>query len=184
MRIEDIVRADKVKRHRALEFLYSDIFPSVKSFILKNNGTAEDALDIFQEGVIVLYDSIKNGKFKNDSTVKTYLFSICKNKWYSKYKEVLKERDILKNGHHNLQNSSYIDDQLLANTMKGLGSDCVKILVGFYYDKMSMKEIMETFNLGSVQAAKNKKMRCLRYLMNLVKKKGFTFANFIVENEN
>ena len=39
---------------------------------------------------------------------------------------------------------------------------------------------METFHLGSEQAAKNKKHRCLNSLIEMIKVRGITQQNFFV----
>jgi DNA-directed RNA polymerase specialized sigma24 family protein len=43
----------KSKDNQAYEILYKFYYPSVKNFILKNNGTEDDAKDIFQETIII-----------------------------------------------------------------------------------------------------------------------------------
>ena len=45
---------------KAAETIYKDNFNMVQSFILNNNGSYDDARDIFQEAMIVLYENAKN----------------------------------------------------------------------------------------------------------------------------
>jgi len=44
---------------------------------------------------------------------------------------------------------------------------CKKILILFYYENRSMKEIAEIMNLANDKVAKNKKNRCLNKLRSL-----------------
>ena len=45
-----------------LEKLYSEYFPGVKSYICLNNGDSDEAFDVFQEAVIVLFKKVKMKK--------------------------------------------------------------------------------------------------------------------------
>jgi len=43
----------KSKDNQAFEVLYKFYYPSVKNFITKNNGSVDDAKDIFQETIFI-----------------------------------------------------------------------------------------------------------------------------------
>ena len=47
----------------AIETIYRENFGMIQSYILKNNGIQEDARDIFQEAMIVLYEKAKVDSF-------------------------------------------------------------------------------------------------------------------------
>ena len=68
----------------------------------------------------------------------------------------------------------------LNELMTELKEDCQKLLLGFYYERKSMKDLMEIFKLGSEQAAKNKKLRCMDSLIRLVKGREMTIENFLI----
>ena len=57
--------------------------------------------------------------------------------------------------------------------MNELSDDCRDVLTEFYFNKRSMAELMEMFNVNSIQAAKNKKWRCLNCLARMFREKGF-----------
>ena len=48
----------------------------VQSLIINNNGSSDDARDIFQEAVIVLYEKARTGTFELNCQLKTYLYSV------------------------------------------------------------------------------------------------------------
>ena len=56
----------------------------VLQFILNNNGNEDDAKDVYQEGIIVLYNKIKGGDFELSSKLKTYIYSVCRRIWLKK----------------------------------------------------------------------------------------------------
>jgi len=50
-----------------------------------------------------------------------------------------------------------------------LGEPCKKILTLFYYDNLSMKEIVEHLPYENEQVVRNKKYKCLQALTGLIK---------------
>src|SRR6516225_9821011 len=53
----------------------------VQSLILNNNGNREDAKDIFQEAIIVLYEKSKSDSFQLSCLIKTYVYSVSRRLW-------------------------------------------------------------------------------------------------------
>src|SRR5579859_3825256 len=66
---------------KAIETIYKQHFNMVQSLILSNNGYPDDARDIFQEAMIVLYEKARSGSFELNSQLKTYLYSVCRRLW-------------------------------------------------------------------------------------------------------
>ena len=64
-----------------LDRLYQLYFPMVVKLVTRNNGTEDDAKDIFQEALMVLYDKIQRKDLTLSSSFKTYLYAVCKNLW-------------------------------------------------------------------------------------------------------
>ena len=48
---------------KCVETIYKENFGMVQAFIINNNGTYDDARDIFQEAVITLYEKAKSDSF-------------------------------------------------------------------------------------------------------------------------
>ena len=57
----------------------------------------------------------------------------------------------------------------LLNTLEALGENCKKILLLFYYENRSMKEILAELPYENEQVVRNKKSKCLKKLETLVK---------------
>jgi DNA-directed RNA polymerase specialized sigma subunit len=49
-----------------------------------------------------------------------------------------------------------------------LGETCRKILVHYYYDDLSMKEIFERMDYESEQVVRNKKYKCMKQLTQML----------------
>src|ERR1700749_1628139 len=62
----------------------------VQSLILNNSGYPDDARDIFQEAMIVLYEKVKSGSFELNCLVKTYLYSVCRRLWLKRLQQMQK----------------------------------------------------------------------------------------------
>ena len=71
-----------------LKRLYLAYFPMVMQLIINNNGDAGDAKDIYQEGIIIHYNKVKNGDFELSSKLKTYIYSVCRRLVVKKVKPV------------------------------------------------------------------------------------------------
>ena len=179
--LSDLTSNNHKKRRQALEVIYQEYFPHVSRLVIAQGGTEEDAMDVFQEGVIDFYTNIKTGAFKNISSSKTYLIAICKNKWYQRFKKEKRLVEVAKLQTPISEEYEEIDTKLLASLIDELNPDCRRVLRSFYYQKDSMAQIKDDFNLSSIQAAKNKKFRCLKYLMRLIKEKGLSQNNFLLK---
>ena len=73
-----------------LSALYKKYYKIVLKFILYNSGTSADAQDIYQETIIVLFESVKKPGFELKCQLQTYIFSIAKRLWL---KELKKKRE-------------------------------------------------------------------------------------------
>ena len=62
-------------------------FQAVEQYVKQMKGNAQDAEDVFQDGIVHLIMNIRNGKYKGASNVKTYFTGICKNLWLQKYRQ-------------------------------------------------------------------------------------------------
>jgi RNA polymerase sigma factor (sigma-70 family) len=79
---EQILLDGFVKSERKiLLFFYESHLPIVINYIRKNGGNDEDARDVFQEALLVLYKQAKSGEFVLLASLKTYIFSICRHQW-------------------------------------------------------------------------------------------------------
>lgn len=74
--------------------IYKQNLPQLTRWIVKNNGSEEDALDIFHEGIESIIRKIYDHKIPSNLNFGGYLFTICKNKWLDSLKETKKLAEV------------------------------------------------------------------------------------------
>ena len=77
---------DDISMEQSIRYLYHDsgIKQDVQKYIMSKSGDKQMVEDVFQEGVVHLIMNIKKEKFKGESSIKGYLFGICRNVWLKK----------------------------------------------------------------------------------------------------
>jgi RNA polymerase sigma factor (sigma-70 family) len=141
-------------------------------------GTEQDADDIFQETVVSFIDAIQKSKFRQESGIRTYLISISKNIWYNEIRRRQRagNREKLFEMERNQEDpgiNEIIQDRELKKQLNqllgSLGDSCRKILEMFYYENLSMKEIVSHLHYENEQVVRNKKYKCLQQLTDKMK---------------
>ncbi len=169
------MKGSKEQRDRALGVIYKNNKEKVCSFVLSNSGSEEEAKDIFQEAVIAFYENVRNEKFKGESTISTYLYSITRFKWLNQ----IKKNSVRKEHQESVVQEQFMDSPL-ATLMEGerkagvlevlalLGTACKDLLIENMYHGASMKEIAKNGLYSSEQIVRNKKYKCLQKLKELI----------------
>jgi RNA polymerase sigma factor (sigma-70 family) len=83
--IEAISRRESLER--PVRYLYELHFDNLTHFIKKNKGSQQDAEDLFQELILVFIDLVQTGKFRGQSSIKTFLYAIARNLWLNELKK-------------------------------------------------------------------------------------------------
>jgi RNA polymerase sigma factor (sigma-70 family) len=158
--------------------LYKDHAEITRSFIKGKGGTEQDADDIFQETVVSFIDAVQKSKYRQESGIRTFLISISKNLWYNEIRRRQRadNRERLFESDRDQEDSGInevIQDRELKNQLnqllQDLGDSCRKILELFYYENLSMKEIVSHMHYENEQVVRNKKYKCLQQLTDKMK---------------
>ncbi|MFI5152244.1 MAG: RNA polymerase sigma factor [Chitinophagales bacterium] len=169
---------DRTQLNVAIRFIYQQYSEPVSSFIMSRGGSQHDAEDIFQETVVAFIEVVKNGKFREEASLKTFLIAIAKNIWYNalnKRKRSQEREKVfeLDRATEELDIGHAIGDremkQKLRNLLDLLGEPCKKLLILFYYDNLSMKEMLDHLPYENEQVIRNKKYKCLQQLIGIMK---------------
>ena len=129
----------------------------------------EEAVDIFQYSIISFYENVVDGAIEemNDAGIKTYLYSIGKNKLLAdtrrkakiSYQEELEDVEV-----EVLNPNEEADDRrrFLERILTELGEPCSQILKLFYFNNLSNDEIAEIMCYKNGNTVKNLKYKCLQ----------------------
>ena len=162
----------------AILFLYQRYSEATRSFIMSYGGNEQDADDVFQETVVAFIDSVKKGKYREEASIKTFLASVAKHVWFNELKKKeragLREKKFESTRDQEQQDVSHqIGDleqrQQLRDMLQQLGEPCQKLLLLFYYENLSMKEITDHLPYENEQVVRNKKYKCLQQLTGMIK---------------
>lgn len=162
---------------RALEYLYKKHLDAIVSFIVARNGSREEAKDIFQDAIISMMMSVKEGKFEGKSSLRTFLHAISKNLWYRRFKRSITADEYkasLDPQEKELGDPEFLmvdqDAQTqLHDLMNNLKDKCRQVLT-YWAQKYSMKDIATLLGYSNEQVVRNKKNHCMKELKELVRK--------------
>lgn len=171
--LEGIAKSER----EAMRQVYHQYLPEIRAFIRRNSGTEDDASDLFQEAVIVLYRKLQTGDFHLTSTLGAYLISICRNQWYDRlkrhsYKKELRMEVIEKYDYEDPDQDTIAAIQestrksVFQKAFLKLGDSCQKIL-SLFFQKIPMKEIAVQLDTTEGYVKKRKSV-CRDQLFTLI----------------
>lgn len=160
---------------QCVEALYRQHYKMVQALIINNQGTTDDARDIFQEALIVLYEKARSGTFELNCQIKTYLYSVARRLWLKRLQQLQKfvpdmalmEETVLVEDEIEAQEQRNAEYQMMEKAMMHLGEPCRSLLEAFYLQKKSMTEIAGNFGYTNADNAKNQKYKCLMRLKKI-----------------
>lgn len=86
---EKILKGIFENDNTVIQYVYDKYFNTIKSFVLRYGGAEEDAWDIFQDGIVVIYEQVKNENLIVKNSFLTYFYTVCKYQWL----KIIRERD-------------------------------------------------------------------------------------------
>ena len=154
--------------------IYKTTFPIVEVFVKKNNGSSEDAHEIFQDALFQIIVRSKVKKLELRTSFEGYLFTVCKNLWYKELNKKKKE----------VRNSNFIDNRvedkdlesilyqerwdLFEEKINCLSEKCISLLKD-YFNKIPYAIIVEKYAFASENAAFQRVFKCKKQLTKLIK---------------
>ena len=154
---------------KAVETIYRENYNMVQSLIINNNGSSDDAKDIFQEAMIVLYEKVRSGAFELNCQIKTFVYSVSRRLWLKRLQQqnryaasndsiemvVAVEEDL---EDHEQRNAEF---EMMEKAINSLGEPCKSLLEAYYLQKQNMQVIAANFGYTNADNAKNQKYKCL-----------------------
>jgi len=169
--IQAIIAGDS----KGLRNIYKEFLPRVRRLIVQNGGREEDAQDVFQSAILVVFEKANKRDFQLTSSFYTLFYGICRNIWGNRlqkksFQEVTLPEDIKYRSDQNIEKDlELVEEQdLFWFAFKQLGADCQKLLT-LFFDKEKMERIAQLMGYTSVSYAKKRKFQCKEKLVKLVK---------------
>jgi RNA polymerase sigma factor (sigma-70 family) len=162
---------------RVLAYLYEKPLQKIRRYILSNHGTREDAHDIFQDAVVILFNQVKADKYNSSYEIDGFLYSVARNLWIDKVRREKRMvvKDLAETGEHtdHQDHLTYLivkeKSAALRSVFNRLDEKCKKILYFVVYARLSMKEIGQRMGYSNENVAKSNHYRCKQYLAKMVK---------------
>ena len=179
-RILDLIRKGD---EEALVILYNSNRKAIISFVTRNNGSYDDAEDMLQEALMVLWERVRSGRFEYASKLSTFIYATVKNMWSRqlarKRKEIptsLRDRRSVDPDMNPSGEVSVLDEliqseqaQLVRSALAKLGEPCKQLLLLFYWEELSMEEIAIQIGFANAESVKSKKYQCKKALEKLLR---------------
>ena len=155
-----------------IQSIYKKFVPKVVSYIRNNSGDNDQAQDVVQEVMIVLFNQAKAKKLQLTCPFDAYFFLLCRRKWLNEIKKssnkgVTMDDDLPSNNEltdEMVTETEMFDEkqQLFDTIFQKLGDKCQELLKLSFAIK-SMEEVAEKLNV-SYGYVRKKKSLCVGQL--------------------
>ncbi len=171
--IDSITNGDSEGLHQ----IYQLFLPRIHAFITRNGGSGDDAKDVFQDAIIIIYEKAKQDNFILSSGFYTLLYGVCRNLWGNRLQKKSRQTVTLVDDY---KYTEYVVDGLeeliereeeakvFWSAFQKLGEDCQRLL-RLFFDKIKMSEIVKILGFSSESYAKKRKFICKERLVKLVR---------------
>jgi RNA polymerase sigma factor (sigma-70 family) len=172
---EAIISGIQCRDNDVLTFVYREFYPVISRLVRNNNGTEHDAEDIFQDGIVVIFDQLQNGGLELNCSFKTYFYSVCRNLWM----QILEKKKKWELGFddnisfvHFKQDYSRLSyelqrEKLFQKHFLSLSQSCRKVLL-LMFSRVPSVEIARIMGYRSGQYARKRKSQCRKILVRRI----------------
>ncbi len=159
-----------------IQAIYDKFVPKITNYIKNNSGSYDQAQDIIQDTLIVIYNQASEHKLQLTCPFEAYFFLLCKRKWLNQLKKsankevTIGDEALLKGDDAQelvLETLEFDEKQALFDTMfQKLGKACKELLTTTFKIK-SMEEVASSLGVSYAYARKKKSL-CIGKLTKLV----------------
>lgn len=166
---EAILEGLRLRSDYIIKYIYQELFPMILFLVTKNNGSEEDAEDIFQDSLLIVFKKIKANELDLSCSFRTYLYSVSRNLWLQKLNKrkqfsrefndietyiTMSEYALSEKNQEELEKFRLYQQHFLA-----LSNDCQKVLM-LFLKKVPLKEIATEMGFKTEKYAKTRKYLC------------------------
>ncbi|MBN1158356.1 MAG: sigma-70 family RNA polymerase sigma factor [Bacteroidales bacterium] len=171
----DLVSGIISRDERIIEKIYKLYYQSIRFFVIKNNGTDDDAWDVFQNAILILFQKFRDDSFKLTCSLKTYLHSIARIVWLRELKKRKKGNDRIVLEEELPDAASDVSEiyernerlALYRSVLEKMSGNCQRVL-NLHYEGRSIREITHIMGFRNEQHTRNRIYRCKLTLTNRI----------------
>jgi len=173
---QEVIAAVKAGRDdKALKALYKTLLPKITAYIKSNNGSGDEAFDVFQDAVVVFFKQVITNKFDTQYNISAFIYSVSRNLWINRVKKLNKHVDV-ENSLNHMHSDNFVDEiyseekrTIVKKIFEKLDPKCKELLTLSVYKSLSMEDIKNRLGFASENAAKTSNYRCKKKLTELIK---------------
>ena len=176
---EMVLKGLMERDEKFITYVYRISFPQIRSLVLRHSGTQADVEDVFQDGLMVLYDQLLAGTLHLSCSVKTYLYSVCRYLWLRRLQRrnrlMYKDNCRVEELDAEYDCFTVLPDEvqqakrrLYDKHLSQMSDDCRKLLM-LYEQEKSYEEIAAIMHFKNKGIAKSRKYRCKETLRKKIK---------------
>lgn len=173
---DEIIDGIRNRDNTILLYIYKTFYPVVRELVLRNHGKADDAKDVFQEAMVVVFRKTHEDEFRLHTSFTNYLYTISRYIWLKvlKRKKIFSEKitDLIRpfemESEDILDIDASLERRIYQHYFEKLGKDCREILTLFYHE-MSFREIAEKLGKTSEEYVRKRKHECKEHLIRMIK---------------
>ncbi len=168
----NIIEGVRNQDDKILNWLYDNYLQSVKSYVLKNNGSSDDVSDVFQESIIALYKQITDDNLNLTTDLKGYFFGIARNVWNAQLRKKQKTIELkvdLPEEESSDDQPNHILERVISRAFQKLKPD-QQLILNLFSEGDSYEEIALRMDLKSEIYARRKKYLSKESLLEIAKK--------------
>lgn len=168
---EEIIKGLLIRDVKAINFIYKNYFPLIERMVRRNFGNFENAEDVFQDSLVIIYEKVQDSNFILRCSFKTFLYTICRNQWIkSMYRSGREFHDKFFDVEEYVTPSEDAKNYELFDEMKfkeglfhkyfiELSENCQRILKLYFYGKTN-SQIKDIMGFKSETYTKTRKYKC------------------------
>lgn len=162
--IAGLIKQDR----RAYDRLYKLYYPVIERYVLQNSGSADDARDIFQDAMIIIFEKAGRSQLVLTASLKSYLYAICRNLWLKKLRsgKALIHPDpseTVESAEQQIINLENKESTLkkLSRAFLAMTAHCKRLLNSIFYKRKTLDAIATENGYKNIHTAQNQKYKCL-----------------------